>query len=106
MSSRAWHLVQGLTVAAVLVLAALPVESALQLAQPLPETEKAASCTVPGPSPGRVTRDQDKPLPDGPRVAAGKRAPEGHQEPRPDPAHPEVCPLHLEQQPGPPRARP
>jgi hypothetical protein len=107
--SRGWHLIQGLTVTAVLLVAALPVESAVQLIQPSPEAEKALSCTVPSPSQERVTGD--RPI-SPPRVAAGERAleaeqaPEGERAPRTDPAHPEVCPLRLEQAPGPPQGRP
>jgi hypothetical protein len=101
---HAWHLIQGLTVTAVLLLAALPVESAVQVLQPSPEAEKAASCTVPPPSGEElVTRERTIP---GPRVAAGEQAPEGKPAPQQDPAHAEVCPLHLEHEPGPPPARP
>lgn len=101
---RARHLMHGLTLAAVLLLAALPVESAVQVVQPSPEAEKAASCTMASPSEEeRGTRDRAIP---GPRVAAGEPAPEGKPAPHQDPTHVEVCPLHLEQEPGPPRARP
>jgi hypothetical protein len=94
---------QGFTVTAVLLVAGLPVESAVQLVQPSTEVEKAVSCTVARPSDERATRD--RPVPN-PRVAAGEQAPESERAPRPDPAPPMVCPLHPEQEPGPPRGRP
>ena len=92
-----------LTLAA-LLLATLPVEGAVQLVQQSQEPEKAASCTM-GVAPSeRVARDPDLLIPDlvpdGPRVAAGERAPD------PDLDAPHVCPLHPEQEPGPPRPNP
>lgn len=96
---------QVLTLGAVLLLAALPVESAVQVVQPSPEAEKAASCTMASPSSEEERGTRDRAIP-GPRVAAGEPAPEGKPAPRQDPTHVEVCPLHLEQEPGPPRARP
>ena len=103
---RAPCLTRGFIVAAGLLVAALPAESAVQLVQRPPEAEKAVSCTVDRTSKDHVTRDRDMPLPEGPRVAAREQAPDGEQAPRSDPAHPELCPLHTEQEPGPPRDRP
>lgn len=95
---------QSLTVTAVLLLAALPVESAVQVIQPSPEADKAASCTMAPPSEEeRATSDRTIP---GPRVAAGEPAPEAKPAPHQDPTHVEICPLHPEQEPGPPRAHP
>jgi hypothetical protein len=106
MPVRARHLTRGLIVTAALLTAALPAESAVQLAQPAPEVEKAPSCTVGRPPEDRVTRDRDLPAPEGPRAPARDRVADGKPAPRSEPAHPEVCPLHPEQEPGPPRGRP
>jgi len=98
-SHLAGRLVWGLTVAA-LLLGTLPVEGAVQLVQQSQEPEKAVSCTVGGAPSARVARDPDIPIPDGPRVAAGERAPDS------DLDDPHVCPLHPEQEPVPPRPNP
>jgi hypothetical protein len=93
------RLAWGLTVA-VLLLGTLPVEAAVQLVQQSQEPEKAVSCTVGGAPSEPVARDPDILIPDGPRVAAGERAPGS------DLDDPHVCPLHPEQEPGPPRPNP
>ena len=95
-----------LVVTAVLLVAALPAESAIQLAQPAADTEKAASCTVGRTSPEHVTADQDTVPQDRPRVAVREPMPEGKQAPGSGPAQPELCPLDLPQKPAPPRGRP
>ena len=98
-SRLAGRLVWGLTVAA-LLLGTLSVESAVPLVQQSQEPEKAVSWRVGGAPPERVARDPDIPIPDGPRVAAGERAPDS------DLDDPHVCPLHPEQEPVPPRPNP
>ena len=101
----AWQLIQALAVTAVLLGGALRAESAVPLARPSSEPEKAVSCTVAGVSQDRVARDQDVPAADGPRVAAGESTGNGGQVPRPDAGQPQVCPLYLDQKPAPTRGK-
>ncbi len=105
-SGRGWRLTRTLTVTAGLLVAALPVEGAVQLVQQSQEPEKPVSCTVAGASQQRVTRDRDIQIPDGPRVAARERARGSESAPGSDPDKPHVCPLRPEQEPVPPRDRP
>ena len=103
-SRRVWRLAQGLTVSALLT-ATLPVEGALQLAQPAPEPDKVVSCTIDDATSQRAPRDLDGPGLDGPRVAAQPaQSDERMRAPAPDTSR--VCPLHPEREPVPPLDRP
>jgi hypothetical protein len=91
---------------ALLLAAAMPAESALQLVELAPDGEKPASCTLAGSAGKPVPPDADMLPPDGPRVATREPAPDDKQVERSRPAPPELCPLHFEQEPAPPRDRP
>jgi hypothetical protein len=93
----------ALAVTALLLVEALPVESAVHLPRPTPEAEKAVSCTVDAVPQDRVTRDRDVLTVDGQRVAAGEASSDDGPPPRQDPERPRVCPLGLDQKSAPPR---
>jgi hypothetical protein len=105
---RAWLLIRGVAVtAALFLLAPYPVESSMQRIDLSPEPDKVLSCTMADVSEEQhVVRDPAIPAPDGPRVAAGEPALDGERVSHPDPAPPQVCPLHHDTEPGPPQGRP